>query len=156
MRWTRTMTTLLLAAALASPAMAQEGRDQAKGHGEMGAGRHGMMMGMDMAPDQMSEMLAAHAEQLGLNDEQTARLEALGERHSAEMERHHAEMHAIHEAAMEILTPEQRERIHAMMHEGGGMMGHGGGHGEMKAHGRKPIDDPDADEDPDMEDEPDR
>lgn len=138
MRWTITMAALL-AAAVSSPAMAQEGRDGAKVHREME--HRGMMMGMMGAEHSMKEMLAAHAEELGLSGEQRERLDGLAERLSAEMERHHAEMHAIHEAAMEALTPEQRERVHALMaemHEEGGMMGHGEKHGMAKDEEHEP------------------
>lgn len=113
-----TTTIALSLALMAAPAWAQEGHDgHGPGHGEMHPGAmHAAMAGS----------LVAHAEPLGLSAEQLASLESLDERLAAEKERHHAEMKAIHEAAMEILTPEQRERMHAMMQEMHGAHGHEG------------------------------
>lgn len=115
MRWTMTMTALLLATTLASPALAQEDHEGKRGHGEMKS--HGdMHMQMSMMHG-MPGMLTGHAEQLDLSDDQLERLEALDARMEAEKERHMAEMRSIHESAKEILTPEQRERVHDMMEE---------------------------------------
>jgi hypothetical protein len=116
-----TTTIALSLALMAAPAWAQEGHDghdgPGAGHGEMHPGAmHGGMAGS----------LVAHAEPLGLSAEQLESLESLDERLAAEKERHHAEMKAIHEAAMEILSPEQRERMHAMMQEMHGADGHDG------------------------------
>ncbi len=119
MRWTTT-SMFLMAILMATPAMGQEAHEGREGHGDMPAGHDGMKMRHGG-----EGMLAGHAEHLGLTAQQTAAFEALDERLAAEKERHHAEMKAIHEAAMEILTPEQRERMHAMMEEK-----HGKKHGE--------------------------
>lgn len=141
MRWTPTLTTLLLATVLAGPALAQEGRDEAKAHGEM-KGEH-MEMRMHGA---MAGGMTAHAEHLGLSDDQIDRLEALDERMEAEKERHHAEMKAIHEAGMEILTPEQRERMHQMMREMHAERGEGHEMERHEKHGEAKKDGDDADE----------
>lgn len=128
MRGTITTTTLLLAAALAGPAWAQDGHE---GHAAPPAG-HEMRMGMHAA---MPGKLTEHAAHLNLSAEQVERLESLDQRLEAEKERHHAEMKVIHETAMGILTDGQRERMHEMMetmrdehgdHEG--REGHGAGH----------------------------
>lgn len=114
MKWTRTIPALLLATVLASPALAQEGHEGMNGHGEKKAHGH-MEMRMMHAP--MGGMLAAHAEELDLSDDQRERLEGLDARMEAEKERHMSEMRSIHESAMEVLTPEQRERMRDMMEE---------------------------------------
>lgn len=140
MRTTTTMITPLLALALAVPAMAQEGQAEKgqaekgqteKIHGERMAGHGGMQS--RMMHHSMAKMLDAHAEELGLDENQVERLESVAERAEVEMDRHHAAMESIHEDAMEILTPEQRERIHAMMHEMHAERGES--HGGMKKHG---------------------
>lgn len=131
-----TTITLLLATLLAAPALGQEAREGMKGHGDMPAGHDGMEMRMDMH-GAMPGMLTGHAERLGLTEAQIERLAALDQRLEAEKERHHAEMHSIHQAAMEVLTPEQRERMHETMRamhagdgEGHGIMRHRKDHGE--------------------------
>jgi len=124
----RTMAiALTMVAALSTTTLAQEGHpDEAKDHGE----KKGEHMEMRMHAPAFG-MLAGHAEELGLSEDQVDRLDALKERSEAEKERHHAEMRSIHEAAKEVLTPEQRERAHELMRS---MHGE---HGEMKAHGMK-------------------
>lgn len=134
MRRTTTMFTPLLALALAVPAMAQEGQAEKgqteKIQGERMAGHGGMQS--RMMHHSMAKMLDAHAEELGLDENQVERLESVAERAEVEMDRHQAAMESIHEDAMEILTPEQRERIREMMHEMHAERGEG--HGGMKKH----------------------
>lgn len=122
MLWKTTMATLALAAALAVPAAAQQtqqGKQGNQGHGQMMQG-HGRMMdhGQDhgMGPHgSMVGWLTNHAGELGLTAEQSAKIQALDQRFSAEMERHRAEMTSIHESLTEVLTPEQRDKVHQMM-----------------------------------------
>lgn len=118
MLWKTTMATLALAAALAVPAAAQQ-THQGQEHGRMMQG-HGRMMdhGEDhrMGPHgSMVGWLTSHASELGLTAEQTAKIQALDARFSAEMERHRAEMTSIHESLTEVLTPEQRDQVRQMM-----------------------------------------
>ncbi|HUP19358.1 MAG TPA: hypothetical protein VM778_05320 [Gemmatimonadota bacterium] len=124
-----TPTTIALALALmAGPALAQEGHEGMRHDGAIAV--HGeKKTHMSMMHGGMAKMLEEHAEHLGLTAEQIGRLEGLDQRLEAEKERHHAEMRAIHEAAMEILTDEQRERIHALMEAQ---------HGDGEGHGRRP------------------
>ena len=133
MRWTIPLTTLLLATFLAVPALAQESHEGMKDHGEK-KGMHcpvGKMHGMHG----MADMLEAHADQLNLTDEQLASLEDLDERMEAEKERHHEAMESIHEDAMQVLTPEQRDSVQEMMRSMHAARGEG--HGMKRGHGEK-------------------
>lgn len=136
MRWT-TLTTLLLATVLAGPALAQEDPEGKKEHHEMKGERGHMEMRMIMMHAATPSMIAGHAEQLDLSEEQVERLEAFDERIEAERQRHHAEMTSIHEAAMEVLTPEQQEQVHETMKAMRAERGEGH---RMKAHGEKTDD----------------